>query len=307
VTGTVAGVSGGQYGVVSLGDATDLFVGGVSTNPVTFSNVPEGQLDFVGSRFSPGNAPDRVVVFRGLDVADGNALPSTIDFDGPASSVPATATATITDAGADLLEIFTSVVTSNSHQLLWFDLSPSPSNFRPWAGLAPATMAAGDFHGLYAFSTPLSGRPADGRVTLRYVGAVADQSVAMGPNLSASTATQVATGPYPRYRFQGAIPSAYNKGVSIDVVNNAGSGNVFSMTVTSAWLAAAGSASSFDLTMPDVAGLPGFPAASRLTAGESDVAVSAFGFTGDGIFDLRPSPGAEFKAATRSLTIGVPQ
>jgi len=136
---------------------------------------------------------------------------------------------------------------------------------------------------------------------------VADQTLALGPTMTASTATQVAAGPYPKYRFQGAIPAECNKGVSVDITTVNEAGNPFSIIATNAWLAGAGSQSTFDLTMPDVSGLPGFPAAARLTAGLSDASVSAFGFNGPGIFDLRPSLGNEFKAAARSVQIGVPQ
>ena len=58
--------------------------------------------------------------------------------------------------------------------------------------------------------------------------------------------------------------------------------------------------------MPDISGLAGFPAAARLTAGTNDVIGSGFAFTGAGIFDLLPSLGSEFKAATASTTIDVP-
>ena len=305
VTGTVAGVSPGEFGIVSLGSTNELFIGGVSTNPVTFADVPGGAVDFVGSRMTQGNVPDRVVVFRNLDVPDGDALPSTIDFAGPASSAPATANVTITGGNLDLLEIFTEVITVNSQALLWFDLNPNQSNVRPWAGLNQATMTTGDFHGLVAFATPPSG--GGFRVTLKYVGPVADQTLVMGPTINAPAATQVASGPYPRYRFQGTIPADYNKGVSVDVTRNDEPGNPYSIMVTNAWLAVSGNPLAYDLTMPDVSGLAGFPAAARLTAGVSDASVGAFGFNGPGIFDLKPILGTEFKAAARTVQIGVPQ
>jgi hypothetical protein len=58
--------------------------------------------------------------------------------------------------------------------------------------------------------------------------------------------------------------------------------------------------------MPDVAGLPGFPVAARLTAGTNTLSLDAFGFTGPGIFDLRPTLGSEFKAADRFRRVIVP-
>jgi hypothetical protein len=304
ITGSVAGVGAGAYGIVSLGGTTEIFDGAASTNPVTFTEVPPGPVDLVGTRTTPGDPPDRAIVFRGLDVPDGGSLPSVIDFDGPASSFPATATATITGGAGDDLEIFTELVTANTRAALWFDLAPSPTSTRPWAGLGPAAMVSGDFHGLVVFATPDGS--ADFRVSLRYVGPVTNQSLALGPAISAPTTSQVVGGAYPRFRFQGTLPAEYHKGASIEVLSSEEAGNVFSIIASSAWLAAAGDALAYDFTMPDVSGLAGFPAAARLTAGTSDAIASGFGFTGPGIFDLLPSLGSEFKAATGTATIDVP-
>jgi hypothetical protein len=52
VKAVVNGVGAGQYGVLSLGPSNELFVGGESTNPVTFSDVPDGALDFVAARLA---------------------------------------------------------------------------------------------------------------------------------------------------------------------------------------------------------------------------------------------------------------
>jgi hypothetical protein len=305
VTGTVLGVPAGAYGIVSLGGATNVFDGAASTNPLTFGDVPPGPVDLVGSRTTPGALPDKVIVFRNLNVPDGGSLPSVIDFNGPAASAPATATATITGAGGHDLEVFTNVVTANSHGRLWFDLAPTPVTTRPWAGLSPAAMMSGDFHGLFVFASASDGT-GDFRVSLKYVGPVTNQSLAFGLPVSLPTASQVVTAPYPRFRFQGTLPAEYNKGASIDVLSTQGSGDSYSILATGAYLIAAGSAVAYDITMPDVAGLTGFPLAARLTAGSNALSVSGFGFNGPGIFDLEPTLGTEFKASTRNATIVVP-
>jgi hypothetical protein len=81
-------------------------------------------------------------------------------------------------------------------------------------------------------------------------------------------------------------------------------GNLVSIIATGTYLAASGNGLGYDLTMPDVVGLTGFPMASRLTAGTYRIAASGFGSTGP---DLRPTVGTEFKtAARRSTTIDVP-
>jgi hypothetical protein len=83
-------------------------------------------------------------------------------------------------------------------------------------------------------------------------------------------------------------------------------GNVFTSLTTAAYLAGAGGATSYDMTMPDVSGLAGFPVAARLTPGANLAMTDAYGFTGAGIFDVRPAVGGEFKASVRVTTIDVP-
>jgi len=305
VNATVSGVSAGQFGILSLGGVSDVFIGGTSTNPVTFDGVPTGPVDFIATRMtSPGSPPDKAVLLRNLNIPDGGSLPSTVDFNA-ASLVPATATATISGGGADELEIFTEFVTATSRLLIWFDLAPSTIATRPWAGIPASATTSGDFHTVVVFASP-SNSP-NYRVSLKYVGPVAAVNLALGPTLpNVVVSSQGVGGAYPRFRFQGTIPSEYNKGAAIDVASTLAVGNVFSAIATSAYLAAAGNALAYDITMPDVAALTGFPAAARLTAGVNEVSASAFGFTGPGIFDLQPNIGSEFKAAARGFTITVP-
>ena len=301
VTGTVLGVPAGSYGRVSLGGATRIFNGAASSNPITFTDVPAGPVDLLGSRTIPGAAPDRVIVFRDLNIPDGGSLPSVIDFNGTASFAPATATVTITGASGHDMEVYTDVVRDNRARALWADLSPSPATTRPWAGLGPAALLSGEFHELVVFASDPGSD--DFRVSLKDVGPVTDQTIAFGPPINAPTASQVFAGTYPRFRFQGALPAEYDKGVTIDVY---GSDNAFFILATGAYLTASGNALAYDITMPNAAALGGFPAAARLSAGSNDVTVSGFGFTGPGIFDPRPTLGSEYKASIRNTTIQVP-
>ena len=318
VTGTVVGIGENAIGIFSLGSSTEAFQAGTGGPPsvaLTFTDVPSGTIDFVGTRMAfvnnRGAPPNAAVLFRNLSVPNGGSLPSTIDFNGPASTIPATANATITGAGTDDLQIYTTLVTANSDMLFWWDFPPSTTATRPWAGLNTATMIAGDFHGLLVFAAPHNDFPevpvpADFRVALKYVGPVTNQTLVLGPALSAPSASQVVAGVYPRFRFQGTLPAEYSKGASIDVLGVQGSGNLYSIIASGTYLAAAGNALAYDFTMPDIAGLASFPAAARLTGGTNDVALGASGFTGPGIFDLRPTLGNEFKAASKVATIMIP-
>jgi hypothetical protein len=304
VTGTVAGVTTGQYGILSLGAVTEVFDGRTSTNPVTFTDVAAGRLDFVATRMpTPGTPPDKAVIMRNLDIADGGSLPATVDFNGAAAITPVSATASISGGGGtDRLEIFTELVTANGASLFWFDLSPSVVATRPWAGIAPAAMVSGDYHALVVFATPPASQ-GNFRVSLKYVGPVANQTLTLGPTIAVPTVSSVAAGAYPRFRFQGSVPLEYDRGMSIFLSSSA---NGFGLLATSAYLTASGNARAYDLTMPDVASLPGFPVAARLTTGANDLSANAFGFTGPGLFDVRPNVGAEFKGATVGATLTVP-
>ena len=85
-----------------------------------------------------------------------------------------------------------------------------------------------------------------------------------------------------------------------------GDGNTFSIISSRAYLTEVGGTLTYDFTMPDVAGLAGFPAAARLTVGPNAATATLWGFTGPGIFDLTPTLGSEYKAATATASITVP-
>ena len=301
VSGTVLGVPAGAYGRMSLGGVTKIFDGAVASNPLTFLEVPSGPVDLVGSRAIPGVAPDKLIVLRNLNVADGGSLPAAIDFNGPASFAPATATVTITGSAGHDLEVYTDVVKGIKPQGIWADLSPSPATTRPWAGLGQANLLSGEFHGLIVFaSDPASD---DFRVASKYVGPVTNQTIAFGPTITAPTASQVVAGAYPRLRFQGTLPAEYDKSLFIDVY---GAGNGYFILASGDYRTASGSALAYDITMPDVAGLAGFPVAARLMSGSNEVVVSGGGFTGPGTFVLVPSLGSEGRGFVLNTAIIVP-
>jgi hypothetical protein len=302
----VAGVPPGAFGILSLGYTTDIFDGSMPANPMSFL-VPPGPVDLMGSRVvNPGGAPDKLLLMRNLNFPNGGSVPAPIDFNGPSSFAPATANVTITGATAgESLETFVDLVTANGIGALWSGLAPSPATTRVWAGLPSAVTLTTDYHALTVFST-LTASPLDVRVTLRFVGPVSNQTLALGPPLSAPTASLVAAGEYPRFRFQGTLPAEYNRGFSFTVFSNQGLDNFFTIAGTSGYLAAAGNALTYNITMPDIASVAGFPLAARVRPGGNVVIVNAYGFNAPGIFDPTPVLGTEFKLASRTLLIIVP-
>ena len=305
IRGTVTGVAPGQYGVVSLGGVTHYFDGAASTNPVTFTGVHGGPVDFVGSRIvTPGAPPDRALVFRNLSIPDGGSLPSAIDFNSAAATVPATATTTITGATGDSLEVFVELITATTRQLFWSDLAPSQVSARPWAGLSTTAMATGDFYSIIVFASASASD--DFRYASKFVAAVSNQGITFAPPANAAIGSLLASGAYPRFRFAGTLPPEYNKSVFIDVRGTSEASNAFSALATTEYLSAAGSSFTYALTMPDLAGLPGFPTGSRLSAGENVLTTDMYGFSGAGTFEVHPAVGSEGRGSVRYTKISVP-
>ena len=304
ITANVSGVTAGSYAVLSLGVISYLFDGAVPASPVTFDGVQDGQRDFFASRFVPGAAPTSAIVLRNLNIADGGTL-APIDFNGSGTFVPATATVTVAGAGPnDELEVYTDISTPNGDALFWNDGAPSSASTRLWAGLPASVLLSSDLHGLTVFAEPDDGT-GDFRVSVKYVGAVSNQAITLPPTINLPEMSIVAAGAYPRFRFVGALPAEYDEGAALDIAS-LDEGNTYSIIATNAYLVAAGNGQAYDFAMPDVAGLAGFPSASRLTAGSAIVSASGYGFTGSGILEPVPALGTQFAATVRNTELAVP-
>lgn len=303
INGTVTGVSAGQFAQLSLGGAGASVVGTGQAKAVQFSGVPFGAVDLIGTRSTLGSPVDRVILQRNLNIPDGGALPATIDFASAQAFAPASATATISNSLGDQLSLSSLFFTANGEAgILASEFQATTNVSRTWSGIPSNQLANGDLHGLLLGASPDFSNLTTERLVFQFTTSVANQSIALGPNLDIPTATVLAVGSYPRYRFQGSLPQEYRSAVSISI----SFGNTYSITATSGYLSVAGSASVFDLPMPDVAALNGFPVASRLTSGVNDVMVEASGWNGGGLLSVRPNAGDVLKAGIRLVTISVP-
>jgi hypothetical protein len=299
---TLRNVSPGEYGIASLGGVTRILDGSAPVFPLWFEDVPAGPVDLFASRTVPGGPASRVLIVRDLELESGSLV--TTNFNGTASDTAKTAAVEIAGASGDDLEVFTDLVTKNSHGGLWFDLAPGPATVRTWSGLPTEAMQHGEFHSLVVFATPVGSD--DFRYVQKHVIPVSFQSLALGPAINAPVSTQVTGDPHPRFRFTGDLGNLYTGSVIIEVLPSHEAGNAFNIHATGAYLAAAGTQQAYDFTMPDVTGLAGYPTASRLTTGANRVTVSAFEFTGPGIFEVQPIPGTMIRASVRNITVIVP-
>jgi hypothetical protein len=306
IAGNVTGIPGGRFAQLSLGGSS-LVVDAAAAGPVTFTRVPSGTIDFVGSRSRLNDVPDRVILLRNLNIPDGGSLPQVIDFNGASAFAPASANLTVANAGNDELLVRAQLTTANGQTLAFAtDRQPSTLTQRPWSGLPASRTVAGDVFGVTTLATPSFTSAADLRTHIQYLGQVADQTVTLGPNITEPTIIPLAVGTYPRYRFRGDLPLDYRQAVTIGIGGPTADSNTLLVVATGAYLAAVGSSGQYDVVTPDWAGLSGFPVASRLAAGQNFASISAAGWSGLGLITLKPRAGDVLKGAGRAVTINVP-
>ncbi len=303
----VAGVGNSQSATLSLGGSTQLFNGLVGLSPVQFLGVRSGLVDFVGVRQALlTGVPNMILDARGLNPADGSTLPFIADFDGVNAYAPASAQLTIANALGDDLLTFGSFFTSNGEVGdLGGSLAPSAATFRTWYGLPTAKLHAGDVHANTVLATPAMSTTNEARFHVRYTSIVQNLTQTLGARLPTPTVTSVGTPSYRRLRIQGALPTEYNALVSA-TADQGGGGTQVTLMATTAYLAATGSASAYDLTIPDLTALAGFPLASTLPGGTIGVTVSGSGWTGLGTLAPLPSNDVAFSAAMKEVSITVP-
>jgi hypothetical protein len=184
-------------------------------------------------------------------------------------------------------------------------MAPSTASTRTWYGVPTAKLQAGDIHMNYIVATPSVTSTDELRYFLGFVTTVQDIAPALGARLPTPVVTSVGVPAYRRLRVQGTIPAEYADYVRA-AFGASGGGNEVFISRTGAYLTATGSSGSYDIVMPDLTGLAGFPLASGLPAGELETTVSVAGFTGGGIIAPTPANGVTALGAGKTVKIMVP-
>jgi len=303
----VSGVGNGQMANLSLGNATEVFVGGLSLSPVEFDGVRSGLLDFIGVRASAlTGVPNKIQDVRGLDPADGSTLPFIADFNNVTGYDPASAQLVVGNALGDELTNLTSFLTTNGEAgLLGGFMTPSTAVTRTWYGVPGPKLQAGDIHLNYIVASPSVTSTDEVRYFVGYVSTVQDIAPALGGRLPTPTVSSVGVPTYRRLRLQGVLPAEYSDYVSVSF-SPSGGGNEILISHSAAYLAATGGTGSYDVVMPDLTGLATFPLASGLPAGELEATVTVAGWSGGGIVAPTPSNGVSILRAEKTVKIVVP-
>lgn len=304
----VLGIGNGQQATLSLGGVTNTFIGGFDQSPVEFSDVRNGVIDFFGSRESIlTGVPGRLLDVRNLNPADGSTLPFTADFNSAAAYDPAAAQLTIANALGDDLLNFTSFYTTNGAVGdLNGGMAPSAAVTRTWYGVPSVKLQAGDVHANTVLAFPAAGTGNEARFLSSYLTTVQNAGVTLGARLPTPTVTSIGVPAYRRLRVQGGLPDEYSDLVFVTFGPSGGDGNDVQVAVTGGYLIATDSETAYDLRIPDLTALTGFPLASGLPAGEIETMVTASGWNGTGILEPVPANGTLLLGALKEVKTVVP-
>jgi hypothetical protein len=310
VNGSVAGNGLTDMTQVTLGSSIATIAAG-SPNTFSLTNVIPGSLDLLASRSamtingtSVGFTPNRFVLRRGLNPANGSTLP-VIDF-GTEGFAPQSATTTIANLGADqALQVMSYTTANNTFGTLYVDGAPAAATSRPVWGIPAAQQVAGDFHFLNVNASPagLTGVPAYTRNVGLVFQAVSNRTVTLGPLHSAVTIGTAAGAGYGRITATFAIQPEYDRYHVADYQQAGGGAERRTQVQKTKGYIAAGGAS--DLNVPDLSGVTGWLADWGLKLGVSAVwTVASSGWTDPGGIFITPfMDGAVYTSATRGGTI----
>ena len=270
LNGSVAGVSPTQVAEGTLAASTITAPG---TSPTfQFQNLPDRPADLVAHRQTGGGVqpPDRVIVRRAVNQTSGATLAPALDFSAapPASEAAVVNTMTITGLVTGETNIYSSsfaTLTGTDHAFFaaLFNSTASTQNIY---GVPASLTQSGDLHSVILISAPNSSGSARG--VTHYYRTPGNRTVALGPTLNVPTINSAATSPSLRMRAQLASQSEYGGFASVNF-NQSGppSERNFSVTKTSGYVGS--TPATWDLEMPDLTGVSGFPASALFVNGQA--------------------------------------
>jgi hypothetical protein len=255
ITGSTAGLSGTDQGFITFGNRSTTVIPAGGTT-FTLNGVADGARDLIAARTtlafsgtSVSASLAKIILRRGLNPATGSSLP-VLDF-GSEGFAPGTATATLNNLGSDQSLMTVLYATPTANGILYTDVSTGGAS-RTFSGVPTASQAAGEFHYVQAsafapgaFTDPVLATTS--RSAGIYFGALANQTLTLGPALSTPTVTTAATAPYARLRSVLARQAEYNQFFYVTFQQAGSTPRNAVIEATASYLGAG----AFDVTFPD--------------------------------------------------------
>jgi hypothetical protein len=302
INGSVSNVSGTQFAYASLGYSTAVAQPAISSN-FQLIDVRAGAQDLFASRVTTATRrADRIIIRRGLNIADGGTIP-VLDFAAAESFAPAVANFSVTNVGSDTATV---VSTFNGTRGSAFGFLASIQRYLAASGTVPldvipgANLNAGELQQVYALAQTAN-TPSSGRYAGVYFRTPADATLALGPALSAPTVTRTTSTPYVRPRVQLPLQAEYNRTITAEFEQTSLTRSL-SITATNGYTGG----TAWDFTMPDFSGVAGWQNTWAMQSGTAfDWTVSASAGAVF-LFDPNVASGTTYRLATRASESPIP-
>lgn len=299
VNGSVANVGATEAASVSLGySSTFVFM---ATN-FQLTDVAPGPQDLVAVRRDLNSLrTNKVILRRGLNIANNGTITPALDFNAGESFAPASANVTVGNLGNDTAFVsatFIGVRGSTFGALSFIAEYLSAAGAQPYDAVPLAQLQANEFQSLEAFAE-IAGTDNGDRMVGAYFRTPAAQTLTLGAALSTPTVTKAVTGTVARPRMQLASQAQYNRIVFTDYEQSSIDRRA-SVIATAAYFG--GLPGTWDVAMPDLSVATGW----QDTWGLQDGTPIDWSTTAQGgvitFFDATIAEGSTTQSASRSST-----
>jgi hypothetical protein len=300
VNGTVGNLGARSFADVTLGDSYSVVVAGATpavTPTFQLLDVADGTVDLIASRTGRDPATDapvidRMIIRRGLNQANNSTLP-VLDFSAAEAFVTTETTIEVGNLAGSAAFLFTFYYTSGAADAFTGLDGPRPGPFRH-RGVPSARQQPGDLH----LAAILANGSSDSRVAGVFFRESKDRTITLGDVLPAPTVEAVSTAPYARLRAAGSLTAAYNKHVSVSFAQ---AGRRTTIAASAGYRS---NATTYDLTIPDFTGVPGWVNEWGAKRGvPTNWTLTGANFTGVGTTELMPAEGATIQSATKTGSV----
>ncbi|MEK7401709.1 MAG: hypothetical protein AABZ80_05025 [Gemmatimonadota bacterium] len=210
LTGSVTGATTSQSIRVAMGASTATPT--AASPNFSLTGVASRALDLIATKGTIASTslniqvtPDMLIVQRNLNPADGATL-GTLDFAGQGFA-PASSNLTVNNVGTgDNINIGSTFWSATNTYGIVHALQPTNTSNTLFS-MPAGKLQAGDFHELVV-ETYQTGF-AFGRVNVAYLGALADRTETLAPNLSTPGVNTISASPYTRLRGQLPVQAEY--------------------------------------------------------------------------------------------------
>lgn len=307
VHGSVAALGPLEAAFVSLGAATAQVAMGATGTNFTLENVLHGPQDLVATRttFDLGAlamVPDRMVIRRNLDPADGSTLPP-LDFDAE-GFLPVSADVTVAGmTGGEQSTVVGMFATRSGSVANYFTGVLGGASQRYWGVPAEETEST-DLHWLQVVATDVGAAggpipPPTRQVAIAF-DEVQDRNVTLGPPLATPTVTRIGFTNNARFRASWTRQSEYDRFVALVLHQPDGlDDRSVALLATSSYLEGG---ATIELEVPDLTDVEGWNTSHGLDLARSTLwTVTGSSWTGAGSINFPDLvDGTLYYSATRS-------